>query len=336
MLLGPSTLLIEYKEGDIVANTMLGAECLTEEIEALQSDFERAMNPQFGLSATQLSNELKACDTDISDAQQAVRKSEDRRREPLRRYEEMLADYAKTLPGKDPFYAASFYMDGRFDGTWESQARNSGDMFEYWHRRGMLLANLNAFLLEGVQPVFMIDVATTEMGGERNRPLTAATSPRGGVRNKFLAVFGHTQPDSPMEILEEFDLDATTGARISTPSKVLLNVEIDELFISDNWPTHNMGGRVPKAGIRTVDEAGLLRVPILEAPFPSIGSSANMSLATPLGGENIFGTTNVAIGAEHAERILQQTQDKYVNGVNHDEYTWASVARAAGSLGITG
>lgn len=308
---------------------------VTEDIEALQADFEREMlNLPYGVSATHLADVLKDYDREIGEAEQLVRKHEQQRDEPLKQYEKKLADFAATLPGKDPFYAASFYMDGRFDGTWESHSRNSGDMVEYWHRRGMLLANLNAFLLEDVQPVFMLDVATTEMGGERSRPLTRESAPRGAVRNKFVAVVGHTSLERPMEIVDEVEFDPKTGARILCPSKVMLNVEIDELVVSDNWPTHNMGWREPKAGIRTVDEHGVLHVPVLEAPFPSIGNSANAYLATNLGRENIFGTTGVDVGAEIAARHMAWDRDKYVVGVNHDKLAWEAICQAANAQGF--
>ncbi len=327
-----------------MTDILRGAQYVNEDIEVLQADFEHVMtNPPHGASATYLATALKGRDREIEEAEGLVRSRQQQREELLGMYERKLADFAATLPGKDPFYAASFYMDARFDGTWESHRRNSGDMVEYWHRRGMLLANLNAFLLDEVQPVFMLDVATTEMGGERNHPLTVATpprgligkKPRGLVRNKFLAVIGHTTPERPMEIVDEVEFDDTTGVRILRPSKVILNVEIDEFIVSDNWPTHNMGGRTSKAGMRNIDDKGVLRVPVLEAPFPSIGSSANAHLYTELGSENIFGTTSVAVGTERAAQYIVHHKEKYVDGVFHDKQAWEAIYDAASAQGFT-
>lgn len=308
---------------------------LTEEIGTLQADFERVMTePTYESTANQLAYVLKHHDQEIEAAERLVRQHQREREYPLGKYEKKLADFAATLPDKDPFYAASFYMDARFDGTWESHSRNSGDMLEYWHERGMLLASLNALLLRDVQPVFMLDVATSEMGGERSQPLSAVERYRGGVKNKFIAVVGHSSPSQPMEIVDEVELDATTGARTLRPSKVMLNVEIDDMIVSPNWPTHNMGGKVPKAGIRKFNDEGVLQVPILEAPFPSIGFAANVHLVTEIGGTSIFGTTDVAVGAERSTRLLWAQKERYVNDINYDELTWGYILRAVEANGL--
>jgi hypothetical protein len=312
-----------------VADVLEGNQFITEDLAALQADFEHdVMSSRYAPGMPVLAEVLKRHDKEIEEAERRVREQQRKREEPLKQYEQKMADFAATLPGKDPFYAASFYMDGRFDGTWGSHSRNSGNMLEYWHERGMLLAGLNALLLRDVQPVFMLDVATSEMGSERSHPLTRDSRNRGLLKNQFAAVIGHTSPESPMEIVDTVELDHTTGARTLRPSKVMLNVEIDDLIISDNWPTQNMGGRKPKAGVRTIDERGVLQVPILEAPFPSIGGSANNALVTELGNTNIFGTTSVAVGAGRAAQLLLRQQEQYIDGVRHDEPTWDSISTA--------
>lgn len=318
-----------------MAEVLQERQFLTEDLKMLQADFEKEMvNPPYEIGATQLAEMLKQHDKAIEEAEKQVRDHQRQREEPLKKYQKKLTEFSATLPDKDPFYAASYYMDGRFDGTWESHNRNSGNMLEYWHNRGMFLASLNAFLMQDVQPVFMIDVATTEMGGERNIPLTSHSRNRGLVKNKFVGVVGRTASGSPMEIVDDVKLDAATGARILRPSKVMLNVEIDDLIVSPNWPTHDMGNQKPKAGVRTINEQGVLQVPILEAPFPSIGRSANAHLGTELGSTSIFGTSDVAVGPEYAKNYLLSRQQQYVDGIKHDEPTWDAIRLSAELQGI--